>query len=237
MNTLVVVMGWGGSQEIFERHLPLFEHHNCPILIWTPINAPYDTVHEQFSIAPSAHAYEHAYERCRSMILELARRKCDRYLVLEYDSFSLEPVIPDCNEFRGNLQDNREFRFRAPRYPTPPWLIQGEQMQRMAWLLRRMQNVLAFGYMDRMWGELARLANIPLFNHNPVGFTRSTVEIRHAPDMIKWAEGGGTMIHGVKDPLILGLLLEARARFLKAESDKPPPHPPVKKKKLRVSFR
>lgn len=72
-------------------------------------------------------------------------------------------------------------------------------------------EVFEEGFADRWLAAIAMLANVPMFDHEPPGFTRGTIgaqDFKDLDDAIMW---GSNAIHGVKDSEALDFVQKSYA--------------------------
>lgn len=222
-NTLVVVMGHGAAQDTFDRHVPLWEAHGAKIQVNSPENDPLDAYPNGYvRLGKSAHNGDDAYWRFRLTITYLATLPYDQFLIHEYDSFCLDPVIRPVKGIQAVLCDNTEVRFREPKYCIPPIQMDLESVQRLAREASMDEGPICFGFFDRLLANWAARARIRLEAWQPTGIAISKIDVEHLKYVRDAIMSGVSAVHGVKTEMILDLVLQWRKEYIAAHSQSAP---------------
>lgn len=210
MKNRVVVIAHGNGIAAFRRHENHWKKHQEKLLVVCPENDPVESEHETLKIGEAMHNGKGSIERIKKLFERLYEGDYwDKCVVYEYDSFCLDPITWNTGRFKGfygNIKPNAECpRMMAPRYANPPWTFDGDSFRKMAKVMGDYPDLYEDGEADRYLSALAMLANVPIFDYSPVGFSRGTIneKKRDIREMQKAIYRGATMIHGVKQEWVL----------------------------------
>lgn len=210
MKNLVVVMAHGNGIAAFRRHEGYWKKHHEKILVVCPENDPVESSYETVKVGEAMHNGRGSIERIKYLFSWLHDTDCwDKCIIYEYDSFCLDPIKWNERRFRGfygNVKKNKESpRMMAPRYANPPWTFDGDSFRKMAQVMGNYPDLYEDGEADRYLSALAMLANVPIFDYSPKGFSRGTINTKKSDieDMKTAIYCGATMIHGVKQEWVL----------------------------------
>jgi hypothetical protein len=212
MTFSVTVMGHGAVQATFDRHVPLWRALNSQVnIVISPQNDALKTKAWP-GVVPKClgQAQRHGPDsvtRFLWIFKTLARIPCSHHLIFEYDSVSLSPVIPEQAGLSGILGVNTEpWRYIAPRYPHPPWLIDHASLLDLQRVALRYPDVTEEGWADRFLAAWAHLAGVPILSYRPPGYSDDSMEVTDAMKMHNLEHTilrGGRMFHGFKDAEVL----------------------------------
>lgn len=223
MLTSLTIMAHGAAQETFNRHVPLWRRlvSDDKILVIAPATDPIkDCPFSFLNIGQHGHATKASVDRLKLALGNIIKFGSGYHLICEYDSFALTPDFKMREGLSGPLMPNKEpCRFMAPRYPNPPWLVDWRTACLMWQCANRWPSVIEEGFADRYLAALAYLANVPILDCEPSGFTRATITQAFWFLTRKAIERGGVMIHGVKDAETLDVVLKAYAAKTKQQSN------------------
>lgn len=215
MELTVAVIAHGKAQATFDRHLPLWEAHGAPVMVFCPNNDPIKTRHVRHSCGEAAHHGIEANRRLRYIIRTLAAVDSEFFLIYEYDSFCLDPQPTLQKGWSGVLAPTECLAsWIAYRYSTPPWMVDKESLELMAEQAVRYPAIVEKGYADRWFAAMAQTMGVPILGYEPGGFSNDTILPSQIPDMEKFITAGTTMFHGVKEEWMLKLIQDRRAEKL-----------------------
>lgn len=201
----VVVIAHGNGIAAFKRHEKFWQAHKVPLLVICPENDPVKSVHETCKVAEAGHSGEQAARRLGDMLYLLAARPWDHCIIYEYDSFLLEPKLPEPCGFYGIAFRNQEApKFMAPTYVNPPWYVDRKSFDGIVSKARSYPTVKELGYADRFLSALAFLAGVPILPFEPAGYSKGTLTFNDLPQlemMIKHHKCYA--FHGVKQEWVL----------------------------------
>lgn len=191
------------------------------MLVFCPEDDPVRTGLQTFMVGRAQHHGRDAAERFRFMLRTARDLDYERYLFFEYDSICLEPKIPDesieCpGAFFGNGFGNSDRRvFRARNFYHPPLYFGRPSLD--AWLKEEPYHNSddEDGMWDRQCATIIERSELASASWGECGFSRNTIEPGSADSRlaVEAVLKGATMIHGIKHPEILELLVSAyRAR-------------------------
>lgn len=189
-NNLVIVLAHKGTtsgtedigseyhqniQDIYDRHLPYWEHHGWPIIVICPHGGAINTKHEVVLSGQCKHTGNDGWLRLRTVFTIIVKRRFDYGTIHEYDSFCLEPnPILRPGIYANMLPSFHPERFMCYRYCGTPWTIDRDSASRMLKTMDHFPNLLEEGFHDRLIPALAKVAGVPLFSHNQKGYVNET---------------------------------------------------------------
>lgn len=204
----LLIHGHGRAQDVFDRHLPLWQRHGCPITVFSPDENPLNT-----SLQKVNHPY-HGQGKDSSKLWELflvwmIEQPEEEFVIFEYDSFCLSKEIQFKKGLSGVVLDNLSGNsFMNHRYCGHPLGLDKYSAAKMLLVLREYPDVIEQGYIDRMYPALASLAGIPLLGWNPRGLCYNTILPEHIQQLKDSITSGGRMFHGIKTKEMLDVCLE-----------------------------
>lgn len=212
MNVMTVVMAHPDAAETYARNRHLWEHHRTPVLTYTTA----DPHHIRFprEVLAFGHAEHHgpaSLDRFRYLMRSLSNiaeeRGIEYFLINEYDSFCLSPVLPpmlfaDC--IWGNLHHEQPgTRFISTTFLIPPLFASARIIKRIADGCDKHRDVECEGFWDRWLGYVCEQEEIPMMPFGPMGFAVNTIGDAELPSAIEAVKLGASMIHGVKSENVL----------------------------------
>jgi hypothetical protein len=206
MNLQVVVIAHGNGIAAFNRHEKFWEAHKAPILVVCPENDPVKCKHEVVKLYEAQHSGPHALARLTALMEMLSQRPWDKCIIYEYDSFLLEPKIPEGKGFHSILFAEPHTRFLAPRYGNPPWCFDRHSFGCMIDKMRDYPSIEEEGFADRFFSALAYLGGVPLLSFRPKGFSAGTITTEHISQIRTLIYEGGYVFHGVKQAWVLNAI-------------------------------
>lgn len=142
-DTLVVVHAWSGDQELVERHLESYLHHDCDVLVLSPEDAPVRIKHPRVrchSLGKRGYFGQDSLDRQRLHLEYLLTQPYEYFLLNDADSFCISPDIPAylySDRMRGVAWSNEvtEWREHPSPYPKiamqPPYFMHRSAIQQM----------------------------------------------------------------------------------------------------------
>jgi len=220
---LQVVMAHKQAQATFDRHARFWAHHDCDTLVFCPkgdeVVSPWPTI----SMGSRQHHGPMANKRFKWLIHFLAKLDYQWFLVQEYDSFCVSPVVPIVSDQRirqamvvaGNVfTDNRPDRgFVGQTFIHPPLVISKSALIEVDKVMDKVPEWAEEGFWDRLLGFVIEQADIMPVDmlHLNLGFAKNTITQKDHPELVKAICGGVRFIHGVKDPLTFEVIMQATA--------------------------
>lgn len=188
------------SQDVFDRHLPYWEHHGWPVIVISHRDNPIKTKHELILCGDNEHAGVSGYRRIYAMLELLASRRHAFAIIHEWDSICLEPNPVLKLGYTGNIWPNRDpSRFIAYRYANFPWVIDHESAKAMFATMRRYPSIEEEGFHDRLLPALAEMSRVPLFGFGNLGMSNDTLLERDRDELSrKILNYRACWIHGIK---------------------------------------
>lgn len=232
-DTLVVVHCYAGDRHQVVNALPQYQHHECPVLVLSPEDAP---VHIDGVMCRSAgkRAYigQDSLDRQRAHLELLFEYEWEWVLLHDSDSVCLEPMLPDylhqpdalgrqCLWYNPTptirfLEEVGQPGFEGyPEVYQPPLFTSRAALERMLAVSdKAMESLPEFAKLiDWYFVAMAREAGITA-RALPDGISRpiwSEYELARTYAMVRTR--GFTMIHSVKTPQVLSVLVSGRAEF------------------------
>lgn len=216
MNVLTVVMAHGGAQEIFDRHLPLWEAHGWPIEVVCPEDDRVKTNHRMSAFGKSEH---HGREQ-RFRILEamkwVLQLGYDCSVWFDYDSFCIHPnavKIRHIYDIQANVGENLEpWRFLAHWYPGAPMVLTHSTLCQLVFAALQSPLVFEEGFADRLIGAWAQIGGIGVGTFDPPGFWKTDINEAEWPNLDRALAAGAIWIHGVKSEATFNHIMEFKNR-------------------------
>lgn len=210
----LTVIAHGNGIAAFRRHKPLWEAHKPDLgLVLCPENDPVAQEESPWPVVRMAQA-EHngteSWKRLRWLLEYLARQEnASHFLIYEYDSFSLSPVVQYRTGLIGNVFANQyPERFMAVRYANPPLMLDRGSVVALYRASVRCPDVIEEGECDRYLAALATLAGVPVLNFTPKGFSRGCIREEDIGALRESIYAGATMLHGIKQKWTLEAALQ-----------------------------
>jgi len=221
-NTLIVVMAHKEAQETFDRHLPYWEAHGSPIVVWCPSTALVKTSHEQLGFGTPSHHDAEANRRFKAMCrMCLSKTEYDRFVIFEYDAICVRKDFPwgtDPLEIRGSWFHDKYKTcggtgWRGHWFCHPPFLIHRPAMEKIVSRQETFPDDIEAGNWDRMFGTAAEEEGLGMYNLRstvpPVAYTANSFEHGYYHEALAYAKSGAYMFHGIKTPYQLDSILNA----------------------------
>ena len=135
-DTRVAICCYSGDQHQVADNLDMFKHHECPIVVLSPIDAPAQVLGvENRSAGPNEYIGIKCLERMREHLKILLTYRENFFLIHDADSMCLSPQLPDylyaesdvlwCNLIQNNTPQQQAFF--PPDMPRiafqPPWFM------------------------------------------------------------------------------------------------------------------
>lgn len=217
MNTLLVIMAHREAQETFDRHLPLWEAHKCPLLVYCPTDSQihYPRGCTAVCYGNASHHDAMANRRFKNLISFIANMGFDAYWIFEYDAICLSAGLPHfffrgtghSNDFESPIiganyfYDDRPDRgFIGTLFTHPPLYLNKAGVRALDAQLKRLQDDCEQGFWDRMVG-LAIQNDMGIavvdFLKRGLGYAENTIQ--YPQQAIRAVENGAIFIHGIKN--------------------------------------
>lgn len=232
--TLVSVHGYAGDQDQIENLMPFLLHHECPVIVLSPVDSPITKV----EAAPSVicrQAGKRAYIGPDSLVRQLEQMKLllefkefDYFLMNDSDSVCLSPKIPDyiyrepdflwSNEVSDTMH-TRLLSYRLPRLAfQPPYFISRGNIEKILKYEKRVVADKTTPFIDWVMMAWAMASGVPHRNFrtglscgtrgNVQGFQWMSREVR---------KHGKVMLHSIKDKNVLLHMAEQHALYNKEQ--------------------
>lgn len=201
-STLCIVLGFGKRQDVFDRHLPLWERHGFDMVIGCPSDDPLDARgHDRVFTGLSSYTGIEAVKRLRYVLSKYNNQwESNHLLIFEYDSICLLDKPQMSAGFHGIFQANQDpWHFVTPCYLNCPWIIDSLSATKMSMTAEEYPDLTEQGQDDRYLSALAWFSGVPLIGHKEGGFARNTIQPGDYLAMTEAIKGGVKWIHGIKD--------------------------------------
>jgi hypothetical protein len=142
-STLIVVHCFQGDEELVRRHLPVYLHHGCPVMVLSPIDSPVKIDHPGVECRSAGHrAYygQDSLDRQYEHLKILLGTPFDFFLLNDADSMCLSPKIPGylyLPNTRNTVWSNivGDWRTHPSKYPKvamqPPYFTHRDAIEKM----------------------------------------------------------------------------------------------------------
>lgn len=208
MKLLNIIIAHGKVEGVFRQHLALWKRHGGELLVVCPKDDPVE-FGNRLCLSCSEGAGDTAHVRLAATIEHAALSKAEFVAFFEYDSIYLDALLPLEKGFFCNVMPNMEGeRFLTTRYANFPWIIDRESLNRMAVVARDYPKMTEHGHNDRWMAALAMLANVPLMNFTPKGFSAGTIDEDNFKQLQAALEQGARALHGIKHQWVLDYAME-----------------------------
>ena len=231
MSTLIVVQGYSGDQARIEHFLPQWTHHELPVLLLSPIDAPVHIAHPQVTCrtaGPNDYNGELSVERYKQQIAAIADYEADWYMLNESDSFCLTPSVPeylygDPEVVRANYANPWDWILMHDDPEPMRTLMTHDTAMQAPWWFSRQALLRMIEVADAAWDGCPPYAkfidwwfhhapHLAGLRHESYGFGGVTWPITGAEGAAAIKHcilGGAVMVHGVKDEVALAGVLKA----------------------------
>lgn len=212
-------MAHAEAKEAFERHWPLWKaqaEKAEDMLLWFPEDSKFhvDGI-SQIAVGKKQHHGEQAIRRFITIIQHLAGLEYDRFLVYEYDSFSLKPFPPFAEDIAANVftDPNPANGFHSHIYTHPPLAFSKAGIEKIAKQMRKTIN-LENGFWDRYLGLAITLSGATVHNllATGTGFSRNTIERADEKSAYTAVMERAIHFHGVKTKEVYQSIMRAHDR-------------------------
>lgn len=209
-NTLIVLMCHGEkrAEEAFHRHIDEWAKHGQQMLIFAPSDKPLNVDGPQLLFGYGSHHDQKAINRFKFLLTFLSTMDYGQFAVFEYDSFILNPRLPDVGTsgFMGT-------RFEEPDKDTwgsnlfihPPFIVGRSALKALvkeATELNSDVEAKAQGFWDRYLGILVERAGWDIafqpLKWGVDSWSNNTIEEEHISEVAEAVEKGVNWIHGCK---------------------------------------
>jgi len=228
---LVSVHCYAGDRGQVEAILPLYEHHQAPLIIVSPEDSQVHGIKTHHTRCAGKVGYigQHTWDREHAQLELLLSygHEFTHFLLNDSDSLVLTPKLPrylyeDDNVVFGCKV--RDFRYGDPRFPNyhpedekaalqPPYFASRKALQKIVDKTRGIKACPICPFIDFWWIRAARLTGVRTAGfRNFVSCNSVTPHERSA--MANAIRGGATFIHSVKSRAALDNCLVARAQYL-----------------------
>lgn len=206
------------AQATFDRHLPYWRAHGFPLFVACPTDSVVNTGIPMFTIGRRSHHDAMANYRFRKTLEFLATVPSDWFVIHEYDSLCLEPVIPiilfEHGRIMGNVFQNNDPNFEGSQFIHPPLLMDRETLLKIVSVGQDVPDEAEHGFWDRWLGLVCDRGGIEVCGYGNLGFSRNTIEAVDYSIARARVRDGAVMIHGVKTAKVLQGLQEAMVESL-----------------------
>lgn len=229
MNTLVAVMCHAQGQDILDRHLPLFEQHGLPMVLFCPADAVVNPRgHHVWAYGTRSHHDAMANRRFKELLKMLVWTSFHRFVIFEADALCLG-AIPVFFEWDHSAQSvgggpakdwDRPFicgnvfhdngpdrKFKGSTFIHPPLIFTDVGLSAILPHLDALPDDAEYGFWDRYLGLACENAGI-----EPMDFMSKG--LGYAENTILWdsqahdaAADGRIFFHGCKHETVLKAIL------------------------------
>jgi len=227
-DTLIAVCAYAGDAHQVINALPLYLHHECPVVVFSPTNSPADVRYpgvEREFIGAAAYIGELSLMRQIWNLQALLRHPQNYFLLHDSDSFCLSPAIPwelyTLSEKTIWSNEITEPRPHASPYPKlafqPPYFLSRRVIEQMLSVADNFTNHPITPYIDwamNCWSAEAGLSHrsFSALEHTP--YTENPCVSDDPWETLRYRIRymGATMMHPIKTPEQIKLCTEAYAK-------------------------
>lgn len=241
-STRVAVCCYAGDHPQVSAALELYLHHECPVVIMSPVDAKVETIGDGIESrfgGKRAYVGQDSLDRQREHMKALLEYPENFFLIHDSDSVCLSPQIPEYLYAEDVLWSNlvvdnipgREHGYYVGGFPRlafqPPYFVSRKVLERLVASVAG-GNLVAnptLPFIDHYMVQLAVHAGVPWKNFRD-GIT-GPISSDHNSFVAAWnaVQRGAVMIHSVKAPEFWRPLMQARQHYLSGTSTPPPPTP------------
>lgn len=205
----MTIMAHGKAQETFDRHFHRWEALGHKLLIFCPENDLVKTGHPVLAWGEACHHGAHAIERFRNLLLHLERTPFDRFIIQEYDSFSLaEPTFRE-HTLYGNAFGTEDHRWLSKVFLHPPLAFDRFTLERLVAASGMIPDHAERGFWDRWLGLVCGLSGIRFQGWGIEGFSQNTIEPDQIKDAVAARQAGAIHFHGCKTAVCFEAILSS----------------------------
>lgn len=233
--TLVSVHAYSGDQAQVEFMMPYYLHHDCPVVVLSPEDAPITRVEAAPTVicrqgGRRAYVGQTSLDRQLQHMRMLLDYPFKYFLMNDSDSVCVSPIIPDyvyCepdvlwNNQVSDMMHQRLLSYRLPRIALqPPYFISRGNIEKILKIAKRVRADRQTPFIDWAMMAWAHTAGIPYRGFRPVAScpTRNYPPgIEHMSTLIR--RDGAVMLHSIKDKSVLDHMV--RQHLIRAEEQKP----------------
>lgn len=196
------------AEDAFYRHFNEWTKHEHNILLFTPGNKSLNSPLPQLSFGQASHHDNHAIERFIFLLRFLATMDYGQYAIFEYDSFILNPRLPDVGPsgLMGiKFGESDVKKWGSSMFIHPPFIVghsAAKILVREADQLHKDVEAKAQGFWDRYLGILVERAGRDIafqpLKWGVDSWSNNTIEEQHIPEVALAVKNGVNWIHGCK---------------------------------------
>lgn len=228
-NTLVTVHGYAGDAHQVRNALPLYEHHNCSVVIFSPNDSRIEKMGKHICRFEGKRAYIgwDSLERQRLQLHALLDYPFEWFLLNDSDSVCLSPQIPDYVYTEPEVLWSNEvsdmMHARAPGYPwprlalQPPYFMSRRVIKRLLSVADR-KNIFdgQTPFIDWVMMAWAVASGCPHNNYRDGASYPTTNSPEGLAVMRRVVSTQGKIfVHSIKEKRVLNWLVSDHASFLK----------------------
>jgi hypothetical protein len=207
-DTLIIIMGHAEIQATFDRHLPLWEKHGCPLLVVCPVDSILSTKWPVLAMEKSSHNGPHINRKFRRILEFCQTMRYDRFVFMEYDALCIGCIPTPGGHITGNLFTSDQKEFQGHYFLHPPICFDQKALEPLVKFAKTVPDETD-GFWDRYLGYLCEYGKVPFVGYEWLGFARNTIEPHMIPDAVAARKAGAVFFHGVKTEAVLNALLNA----------------------------
>jgi hypothetical protein len=227
-STLVTVHGYAGDEHQVRNALPLYEHHQCSVVIFSPVDSPIKKVGPHICQFAGKRAYTGPESLCRQCLQMEAMLKYpfEWFLANDSDSVCLSPQIPDYvyaepevlwSNKVSDMMHARPSSYSWPRYALqPPYFMSRRVIERLLSVAGRVKIDMQTPFID--WAMMAwAVASGCPYNDYRDGASYPTTNSPEGLAVMRRVVStqGKIFVHSIKEKRVLNWLVSDRASFLK----------------------
>lgn len=229
-DTLVTVHGYAGDLNQVRWHLPFYEHHKCPVVIFSPENSKIEKMGPHICRFGGVRAYvgPESLERQKIHMQMMLEYPHEFFLANDSDSFCLSPKIPDyvyeepdvlwSNEV-SDMMHKRPDTYALPRLAfQPPYFFSRSVLERLLSVADDNIPDPQTPFIDHYMMQLAVASECPHKNYRD-GISCPSTDPHSLSVMRDHVRNHGKiMVHSVKDNRVRKFLGADRDLYLRTKA-------------------
>lgn len=226
--TLVTIHGYAGDQHQIRNALPLYEHHNCSIVIFSPEDSPIKKIgpHICRFVGKRAYIGLDSLKRQELQLRAMLEYPFDFFLANDSDSVCLSPVLPSYLYAEPEVLWSNEvsdmMHVRPPGYTwprlafQPPYFMSRRVIERLLRVIDRVYTDAQTPFIDWAMMAWAIASGCPHNNYRD-GASYPTTNSPEGFDVMRRVvrSQGKIFLHSIKEKRVLDALINDRHSYLK----------------------
>lgn len=211
------------AQDTFNRHFPLWYELGHDMLIACPEREAVALTELRrpavqitcLQVGKKEHTGIHSIVRFKTILEQMNGQGYDRYGFFEYDALCLGALPTGMGDIAGNVfRDNSPNRgFVGTSFVHPPLIFTAHGLNKIVGEMQGMALSDEKSTWDRWFGLCTERLGMPVYDllQNGLGYSMNTITPDKHEELFKVIREGCLLVHGVKTPECLDVILQAKA--------------------------